>query len=96
VSGKRDEATLLLHGLYRTVTSKVGIGNVCAVTPYVSQLLVRVLLRPAFPIRFVTPVSARLQDVEVGKVWIADADALDDLGKRRKWVWHPHPCQITN
>src|SRR6267154_878528 len=43
-------------------------------------------------------VSGRLQDMEVGKVWIADADALDDLGKRRKRVWHPHPCrrQISN
>src|SRR6267154_3184466 len=43
-------------------------------------------------------MSGRLQDMEVGKVWIANADALDDLGKRRKRVWHPHPCrrQINN
>ena len=42
--------------------------------------------------------SGRLQDMDVGKVRIADADALDDLRKRRKRIWHPHPCrrQINN
>src|SRR6266699_41249 len=43
-------------------------------------------------------VSGRLQDMYIGKVWMTNADALHDLGERRKRVWHPHPCrrQINN
>ena len=95
MSRERDQPALLLDSLYRTVALKVRIRNVRAVAPDVPQWLVRVIrvliARLAFSIRSV--VRGRLQNVDVRKVRVPNADAPHDLRKRRKRVWHPHPCQ---
>ena len=93
---ERDEATLLLDELYRAVASKVRIRNIRAVAPNVSQWLARVLIsRVAVPVGSVMPLTrGRLYNVEICKVWVSNADTLDDLRKRWKRVSHPHLCKL--
>ena len=86
---ERDEAALLLDDLYRTVAPKLRIRNVRPVAPDVSQWLARV--RISFP---VGPEMGRgLYNVEVRKVWVSNTDALHDLHKCGKRIWHPHLCK---
>ena len=92
---ERDQATLLLDRLYRTVAAKVVIGDVRSVSPNISQKLVRIPILPCdvFPDRSV--VGGRFQDVDVRKVRVFIVNATHDLGKGGDRVWHPHACNIN-
>ena len=93
VTRERHQAALLLDDLYRTVAPIVRIRDIRAVAPNVSQYFARVLIFcVAFPGGSV--MGGRLYNVEVGKVWVSNTDALHDLRERGKRIRHPHPCKL--